>query len=426
MSKFKDKAAHESMMKARTRLVVSQPFYGCLSLQLKLVEVTEEMQGMFGGRIETMAVDGRHLYYWPPFVHSLSEDECLAVVAHEVTHCAYQHMTRRGSRDHLIWNYAGDYVINSDLKKAGFNLPTPHLYDPKYEGWSTDEIYDDIYRNAKKLNIQIQQPGSAKGGQGQGQGQQQGNGRGGGMDPGRMGAVLDADHQQKQQGDSEGARAEQDRIGRQWEGNVRMAINVAVRQAGKLPGNLERLVNALKEPTVDWRAQLHQFVDGAMGCDYSWMRPNRRFVSQGVYLPGYAPDSLRQLIMGIDVSGSITDELMRAMVSEGAGALDGGVCDELVVVYIDDGLPRQIDTFNKGDLVEAKTMGGGGTDFTKSMAYLAEHYPDASAMVFLTDMMTLGWGEEPPFPVLWGAYLPKNLLAQVTPPFGSVLHVEGP
>src|SRR5262245_58435237 len=109
--------AFKLVERARTQLLVSQPFYGCLALHLALVEVDDAKF------VDTMAVDGFSMFYHPPFVEGLSEQELVGVVAHEVTHCAYLHMTRRGHRDPKLWNVAGDFVINSDLKKAGFTLP---------------------------------------------------------------------------------------------------------------------------------------------------------------------------------------------------------------------------------------------------------------------------------------------------------------
>ncbi len=112
-----DKKAKHAVTRARTVLLVSQPFYGTLALQLELVEVTDK------SFVNTMAVDGRHLFYNPEFVLSLTEDELVGVNAHEVAHCAFQHMTRRGHRDPRLWNVAGDYAINADLLDAGFVLP---------------------------------------------------------------------------------------------------------------------------------------------------------------------------------------------------------------------------------------------------------------------------------------------------------------
>src|SRR5215475_10505162 len=144
--------AHRAVVKARTALLIDAPFFGCLALQLGLVEINDPAD------VSTMAVDGVNLYYHPPFVLARTDEELKAVMAHEVLHVAYKHMTRRGHRDPEVWNYAGDYVINADLKKVipAFKLPDPHLYDPKYDGMGSEEVYERLQQElAKKPKLII-------------------------------------------------------------------------------------------------------------------------------------------------------------------------------------------------------------------------------------------------------------------------------
>src|SRR3974390_326922 len=148
--------AEIAIVRARTALLVDQPFFGCLALQLKLVEIQDD--GWLPCR--TMAVDGYHLYYYPPFVQKLSELELQGVIAHEVLHCAYKHFGRRGHREPVMFNCAGDFVINADLKQAKFTLPGQpigladmfgpptakpkqgHLFDPQFAGMGSEEVYE--------------------------------------------------------------------------------------------------------------------------------------------------------------------------------------------------------------------------------------------------------------------------------------------
>ena len=109
-----DKKALQAIIRARTQMIVREPFFGTLALQLRLAETD---------RIPTAGVDGVCLYYNAKFVLSLSEEELIGVVAHEVMHCVYLHFSRRGHRDHRKFNIAGDFRINADLKKVPFQLP---------------------------------------------------------------------------------------------------------------------------------------------------------------------------------------------------------------------------------------------------------------------------------------------------------------
>lgn len=158
--------------------------------------------------------------------------------------------------------------------------------------------------------------------------------------------------------------------------------------------------------------------------EFSWSRPNRRALASGLLLPGMIPDALHHLVNLIDVSGSVSHELARSMVSESAGALDDGVCDRLTVAYFDTGI-RTVDEFMRGDLVQAKTVDGGGTNYTQPLQWLSE-LGDVSAAVMLTDMCPSTWQlEDPGVPLLWGAFCPEQYLSTINVPFGRVIHVDG-
>lgn len=419
MSNYTNKKAHDKVIKARTVLLVTNPFFGCLALHLELVEVNDK-SSVYHQTIDTMAVDGVHMFYSPKFVETLSENELVGVVAHETMHCAFQHMTRRGHRNPAIYNIAGDFVINSDLVKANFTLPGKavpwgtkseekgHLLDPKFDGMSTEEVYERIKEEIEK---QMQQ-GGGKGGKG-------GRSIPGtdlNIDPGKCGGVIDA------AGPDE--KNKNDNIAREWNVTVRMAVNVAKRaNAGTVPGYLERLVSQLQEPKVSWRELTRQFIDQSMSKDYSWSKPNRRYVSQGMILPGFIADALHHMIFVADTSGSVTMEMMKAFVSEVAGALGDGTADKLTILYADTEV-RHVDEYTPGDIVACKVIGGGGTCFNDSFRWIKENAADAACVVYLTDMMTSSFGEDPGIPTLWACYLPAAQLASIKPPFGDMIPVD--
>jgi predicted metal-dependent peptidase len=104
----------------------------------------------------TAATDGRHFYYNSRFIDMLRPKEIEFLFGHEVLHCVYDHFGRRGDRDPMLFNVANDYAVNGDLKKhrvGEFITSVPCLYDSKYEGMSSEEIYDILYENAEKINL---------------------------------------------------------------------------------------------------------------------------------------------------------------------------------------------------------------------------------------------------------------------------------
>src|SRR6266550_2950908 len=103
----------------------------------------------------------------------------------------------------------------------------------------------------------------------------------------------------------------------------------------KLPGHLQRLVEEMNKPKINWRAELKDFIQNSMSKDYSWMRPNRRSVGCGVILPGFISDAMQHLVVVFDCSGSVDLEAQKQYGGEAASCLDDGICDKMTVIYTD-------------------------------------------------------------------------------------------
>src|SRR5476651_641816 len=133
-------AIERKLTRARTQLLLNQPFFGTLCLRLKLV----------AGELPTMATDGRRIVYDPAFVAELTAAELEAVLAHEVLHCALGHHCRRGGRDPRLWNEAADLAINPILVSNGFTLPEGALLDPAFDNLSAEEIFARLLQRNKE------------------------------------------------------------------------------------------------------------------------------------------------------------------------------------------------------------------------------------------------------------------------------------
>ena len=126
------RVAAERIAKARAELILARTFYGVLVSQVTPVA---------SDQFPTMATNGKQHFYSPAFIATLSPEELLAVIAHEIEHDARRHHTRRGGRDPVKWNEAADYVINPDLVDEGFKLPKGVLLDPRFKGMSAEDVY---------------------------------------------------------------------------------------------------------------------------------------------------------------------------------------------------------------------------------------------------------------------------------------------
>lgn len=384
-------AAAQKILWAKTQLVFDLPFFAHIACHLDYVEDTN---GRYG---KTMCTDGKTIWYYPPFTESLSNDECLFVIVHEVLHVAYKHHLRRAGREPKRWNYATDYVINADLVDAKIGkMPAKGLHNPAYLGLHAEEVYRML-------------EDSGEGGAGDGDGEGEGGGAG-------MGGVID--------GPSTGNASEMAAAEAEVDVMLKQAAILASKSIGTMPASLRRLIEGLLAPVVDWKSELRQFVDSLQASDYSWRHLNRRMHALGYKMPSLRSDCISHLLWIFDTSGSMQDPTLQRIGSEARAAWNDGLIDKLTVIYAD-ATVNHVDTFHRGDELHFKLHGGGGTAFADTFDWIRENAPDASAALYFTDTFTSDWGRMPPMPVLWGILCPSTQYAELSkrPPFGRSVWV---
>ena len=403
----------ERVNKGRIQLVTSAPFWGSLALRL-------DMQEDATGQFETMATDGVRLIVNPSFADSLTDPELRGVLAHEVMHCALGHMSRRGARDPELWNDAADYAINLLLIDSGFVLPHGALINRQYDGMTAEAIYNLLSNESSSKNKP--QSGQGKGtgqGAGQGAGQpQSGQGAGQapkpqtgatGQDRGRCGQILDA------------PKGQSEKIGADWQGAAIQSAMIAAKQAGQIPGNLARIIAELRAPRVNWRDVLRDIVSDSMSRDYSWSRPNRRHIANGLYLPSLVSDGRGKIIVAIDTSGSLPDSALKAFSSELQAMLDEQAADSITVLYCDRAIHGKRD-YESGEKIDLSCAGGGGgTAFDPVMTWTADNGADSSCLIYFTDLecRKSRFGDDPGLPVIWANWSSPKVV-----PFGQVIQLD--
>ena len=140
----------DKIVVARVGLLLRHPFFGNMATRLVVKECDEWCP--------TAATDGRHLYYNTEFFSKMSSKEIEFVIAHEILHCVFDHMTRREDRDPQLHNIACDYIVNNTLmdQNIGEKPKDVQIFqDFKYSGWSSEAVYDDIYKKGKKAMEQL-------------------------------------------------------------------------------------------------------------------------------------------------------------------------------------------------------------------------------------------------------------------------------
>ena len=191
---------------------------------------------------------------------------------------------------------------------------------------------------------------------------------------------------------------------------------------GLAPSHLERLLKELEKPHVAWHVLLRQFIRLCRGGSYSWMRPNRRFISRGLYLPGRHQNKSLRGIVALDTSGS-TAPVLPQFVSELDSLLKTIGKYELSIIECDAAIQQLWTVSNNAPMPDLRKhifKGGGGTSFIPVFEYIHDHRLTPNFLIFFTD----GYGEcsqnKPPYPVLW--MLTKNGVAPVS--WGQVIYYE--
>lgn len=346
------KAVLDKLTKARAGLILDQPFFGALALRLKLIE---------NNQLPTLAVDGKCIYFNSKFVEELPLDLCKSAIAHEVMHCVFDHMARVGQRDRAKWNQAGDYAINDELQKAGFMLGEGWLHNPHFSGMSADHIYNLLPDNPPDAG----QPG------------------------GGLCDIMPAAQDQ--------SAATQDRV--DWQVATAQAAQAA-KAMGKLPGSLERFIEGVLHPQVDWRSVLRRFMQEVAKSDYTFAKANRRYIPHGYYLPSMHSEGAGSIVCVIDTSGSIDQPTLEAFGAEIKSIHEDLKPTALHVIYADAAV-NHMDTFGPDDSPVFKMRGGGGTDFRPAFAHVEEQGLQPVCLLYLTDTYGAFPEHEPEYPALW-------------------------
>jgi predicted metal-dependent peptidase len=341
------------MTRARATLILDQPFFGALALKMPLIE---------DENVKTMAVNGKNIFYNPTFVNSISPGLRKAIVAHEVMHCVLDHIGRKGARDHKRWNQAGDYSINGVLTAAGFDFEGTGLLNSAYDGMITEAVYDLLPPPDDDGN----------------------NGHGDPLDDMLDGPTDPADQSAGQ---------------RDWKVATIQAKDAA-KIMGKLPVEIERFLDDLLRPQIDWKAVLRQFITERCKDDYSWMRPNRAMLTHGVYIPSLYSESMGDIVLGIDVSGSIGQDVITAFEAECQGIV-GELLPANVHVVFCSAHVHKVDTFARHEEFALRPSGSGGTAFKPVFDYVEEKGIRPVCLVYLTDLEGPTNFDPPDYPVLW-------------------------
>jgi Uncharacterized protein conserved in bacteria len=380
MSNFNNMTVEQRLQRSRVQMLVYYPFFGQLSMYLKFKK---------RNNVVTAATDGRYYYYNEDFIKSLNEKQLNFLTAHEVMHPALGHLWRKGKRDSLIFNHAADYVINAmiiecDPKGENFEMIKGGLYDPKFKGMSTEEIYEILINDkdyVKQAYENAFQPIQG------------------------IGAPIDNhDVWEEINGQDEGEDGSLDQVGEtDWKERViSSAISAESKAPGTIPGSIKRLIDEIKAPQKNYKQLLAEFVQYEIN-DYGFSPPDKRFSHMDIILPDFSEveEVIKWIVFVIDTSGSITNDQYQTFISEIVGCLNqfgGRVKGKLL--YCDTEISED-GVYDVEDVLKSIPSGGGGTDFRPPFEWVEENMDECSGLVYLTDGDGPFPTKEPYYPVLW-------------------------
>jgi len=394
-----DRVVREKMVTARVGMLLRASFFGNLATRLKLVNADEWCP--------TAATDGRNFYYNSRFVDMLKPKEVEFLFGHEVLHCVYDHFGRRGDRDPQLFNIANDYCVNADLKKhrvGEFITSVPCLYNPEYEDMSSEEIYDVLYENAEKIDINQ-------------------------LIEKLLDEHLDGDDETGDGGGKDG-NGNRPRMSAEERAKVRdeikeamLAAAAASDGAGNLPAGVRRILQDLTAPKMSWRELLRMQLESTLKSDYTWMRAGRKGWHMDAIMPGQKPDELIDIAVMIDASGSIDPNMLRDFISETQGIMEQFQSYKIHVGTFDTRVYNavQYDSENLDSMTDYQVEGGGGTDFDCIFEYLKEEQIEPKRLVVFTDGYPFGsWGDENYADTVWILHGTTTIV----PPWGQWAYYE--
>ncbi len=405
---------YDRIVVARIGLLLRHPFFGNMATRLRILAADDWLP--------TAAVDGRNLYYNTQFFNAMSNKEIEFVIAHEILHCVYDHLGRRDwqGRDmqHRIYNIAADYIVNNLLVRDRIGQK-PKIVDCfqdfKYEGWSSEEVYEEIYKQAKKNGEEfLKQLGEMldehldMGGDGE----EDDNGEG--KDKNGNGTSS-----KRPKFTEEQIRQIKDEI----KENLLSAAQAA--GAGNVPAGVARMIKEMTEPKMNWRELIRQQIQSTIKSDYTMIRPSRKGWHTGAVLPGMNFQDTIDLCISLDMSGSIGNAQAADFLGEVKGIMEEFKDYRIKLWCFDTKVYNEQDFSADGgeDLMDYEIKGGGGTDFDANWNYMKDHDIQPKKFIMFTDGYPWNsWGDPDYCDTVFiiHGHSDKNLQA----PFGVTAHYE--
>jgi predicted metal-dependent peptidase len=389
---------HERIVTARVGLLLRHPFFGNMATRLKITPADEF--------IPTAAVDGRNLYYNTQFFNAMNNKEIEFVVAHEILHMVFDHLGRREERNPRLYNIAADYIVNNLLVRDRIG-DKPSIVDCfqdfKYEGWQSEAVYDDLFKEAEKNGQEYVES---------------------------LGEMLDEhidwdkeNEEREGKGLPKYSQEEMDQIKDEIKESMLQSAQSA--GVGNTPAGIQRLIKEMTEPKMNWRELLRMQIQSTIKNDYTFSRPNRKAWHTGAILPGMNFMDTIDICISFDMSGSIGNAQGKDFLGEVHGIMEE-YKDYNIKIWCFDTEVYNEDDFSSDDgreITDYELKGGGGTDFDINWRYMKDHDIQPKKFIMFTDGYAWdSWGDPEWCDTIF--IIHSNHNKDLEAPFGMTAHYE--
>ena len=383
-----------TLAKASKDLMWKEPFYGFFLIMLNKV---------WDKRVPTAGVSKNGINYQltinEDFWTDLSDNHRLGLLKHELLHIAYFHLSKFFEfQDKRMANIAMDmeinqYIDDEFLPEGGINIDDyPDLNLQRKAG--TRYYYDEL----KKAQQQKQQNGSS--------GDSNFDKLCDAMEAGAITVVIsggpmgDKEVNMPNHGTWEEfenlPEAEQKLIEKQLATLLNEVAEQTTKKKGNVPGHIQDFLikaNEIIPPKFDWRGYIRRFTGNSTKVFTKKIRrkENRRYSDN----PGLKIKMKQHMLLGIDTSGSVSNDELQEFMNEMQHIHKTGV--DITIIQCDTVI-RSIEPYNGKD--EIKVHGRGGTEFDPVLEYYNANLRKYTSLIYFTDG-ECGASVKPKNPVLW-------------------------
>ncbi|WP_449349228.1 vWA domain-containing protein [Streptomyces shaanxiensis] len=349
--------------RALSWFISSYPLLGGIAAGIKLV-ADAELARAHGIAIAAVDTGAAEIYINP--LRRFDDEEWRFILAHEMLHAALRHGDRCGPRDPYLFNIACDYVINGWLTEMQIGtMPEGLLHDPGLTGLSSEEVYDRIAGDLRRMRRLATLRGKGAG-----------DILGGPLGPPRDYVDLDEFYRR---GLARGLDLHQQQ------------------ERGFLPGGLVEEIRALSHPPLPWDAQLARWFDEFVPSPQpvrSYARPSRRqSATPGIPRAGryFPPEEIARCTFGVvlDTSGSMSHTLLGKALGAIASYAESRDVPAARVVFCD-AAPHDAGYLPVTEIAQrVRVHGRGGTVLQPGIDLLhrADDFPAGAPVLVITD----GW-----------------------------------